>query len=200
MPATIVSVAPATMHLGDVAVATVQGAGTPSFAPFSVRSRDGNRYVIQCLDPTCAPPRTLRLGRAQVRIVPRATEQQVGQPLRSFERERARLPTSFRIAPGLLLALLLAAAALCVAAALAVALPLARRLVPERRDTRTPLERALALVRASLVRDEEDRRRALDLLGRELDGELARSAFDVAWSRPEPTPAGIEQIVERVRR
>jgi hypothetical protein len=53
-------------------------------------------------------------------------------------------------------------------------------------------------VRASLTRDDEDRRRALDLLGRTLPGERGRGALDLAWSKPDPTPDGIEELVERV--
>lgn len=198
MPATIVSVVPAAIGLGDVAVATVHGSGVPSFSPFVVLGRDGNRYTIQCLDPACVPPRTVRLGDASVRIVPRATDAQVGQPLRSFERETARLPTSYRLSPTLLLALLVAAAAGCLIGALLLARPLLRRVVPEPRDTRTPLERALALVRASLTRDDDDRRRALDLLGRALPDDQGRGALDLAWSEADPTPDGIEKLVERV--
>ncbi len=200
MPATIVSVAPSTLRFGDLAVAVVRGSGQPSFAPFLVRGRDGNRYVIQCLDPRCAPPRTLRLGDAQVRIVPRATSAEVATPLRSFTRETARLPTTFTVAPGLLLGLLAAGAVLCLAAAAAVARPLAHRLARAPRDTRTPLERALALARASVSRGDDDRRRALDLLGRLLRGERARDALDLAWSERDPTPDGIERLLEQVER
>jgi hypothetical protein len=200
MPATVVSVAPATIKFGDIALATVQGNGTPSFAPFVVRGRDGNRYVIQCLDPKCVPPGTVKVGDVTVRIVPRATGAEIGQPLRSFARETARLPTSYRVSPTLVLALLVAAALACLAAAAFVARPLLHRLVPEPRDARTPLERALALVRASATRNEADRRRALDLLGRALRDRRARDALDLAWSAPDPTPADIEQLVERVER
>lgn len=200
MPATVVSIAPATINFGDIAVATVQGNGSPSFAPFVVRGRDGNRYVIQCLDPKCAPPDTVKVGEVTVRILPRATGAEIGQPLRSFARETARLPTSYRVSPTLALALLVAAGLLCLAAAAFVARPLLHRLVPEPRDTRTPLERALALVRASATRSEADRRRALDLLGRALRDRGGRGAFDLAWSRDDPTPDDIEHLVEDVER
>lgn len=200
MPATVVAVVPATIHLGQAAVATVRGAGQPDFAPFVVRSRNGDRYVIQCLAPQCAPPTVLRLGRVRVHVVPRATDAQVGQPLRSFARETARLPTTYRISPTLLLALVAAAAAACLAAALALAWPRLRHLVPERRDARTPLERALTLVRESLGRGDDDRRRALDLLGRVLPGVRgpARSALDLAWSEQDPTKTNIEQLLRRL--
>lgn len=200
MPATIVSVAPATLRFGDIAVAVVRGTGQPSFAPFLVRGRDGTRYVIQCLDSNCVPPRTLRLGDATVRLVPRATDADVAAPLRSFTRETTLLPTTFTIAPSLLLALLVAASALCLAAAAVLARPVVGRLFPAPRDTRTPLERAIALARASVSRGEDDRRRALDLLGRLLRGDRARHALDLAWSERDPTPEGIEQLVEQVER
>ncbi len=200
--AVVVALSPARIHFGDLVHATVQGAGQPSFAPFAVRARHGDVYVLQCLDPVCVPGpggRTLTLGRAQVRIVPRASEGQVARPLRSFRRETRPLPTSYRIAPGLLLALLLCAAAALLGAGAVLAAPFLRRLVPERRDERTPLRRAIDLVRASTRRDPEDRRRALDLLGRALGRATpARDAFALAWSEPAPEASSIESLLDEL--
>ncbi len=202
--AVVVALSPARVHFGDLVRATVRGAGQPSFAPFVVRAHHGNEYVLQCLDPACVPGpggRSVKLGRARVRILPRASEAQVARPLRSFRRETRRLPTSFRIAPGLLLALLLAGAVVLLGAAAVLAAPFGRRLVPERRDERTPLARAVDLVRASARREPEDRRRALDLLGRALGRAApARDAFALAWSEPAPDPARIESLLEQVER
>jgi hypothetical protein len=73
--------------------------------------------------------------------------------------------------------------------------------VPEPRDDRTPLQRALDLVRESTRRDPRDRRRALDLLARVLGRDpSARRALDLAWSRPDPEPSGISSLVESVER
>jgi hypothetical protein len=67
-------------------------------------------------------------------------------------------------------------------------------------DERTPLERALDLVRASLGRDAAERRRALDVLGRELaSGALADDAFALAWSEPEPEPTRVTSLLDSVR-
>ena len=57
----------------------------------------------------------------------------------------------------------------------------------------SPLERALAAVRASTANGHvAERRKALGWLGRELgaveEEDLARGATRLAWSKPEPTP------------
>lgn len=189
-------------HFGELVTAKVSGPGTPSFKPFLVRAQHGDTYVLQCLDPVCLPgpkPRVLTVAGRRLVIVPRVTAAEAAKPLRSFQRQSTPPPTSYRVRPGLLRALLLAAAALLVALAVAAAWPLLRRAVPEVRDRRTPLERALQLARASLRREPADRRRALDLLGRVLGtrGE-ARAASELAWSRPEPDAPRIESLLERV--
>ena len=143
--------------------------------------------------------KTVRIGDAQVVIAPRATARQVGEPLRSFRRQTTLPPPSYNIRPGTLRAVLFAAAALLVVLAVVLALPVVRRLIPEPRDDRTPLQRALDLVRASVGREPAERRRALDVLGRTLeDDPRARSALDLAWSAPEPQPARVEALVDDV--
>ena len=113
--------------------------------------------------------------------------------------ETAVRPTSYRVSPALLRPLLFAGAALLLLLALVLAAPVLRRLVPERRDERTPLERALDFVRDSLRRDGADRRRALDLLGRALENDpRSQEAFDLAWSRSDPDPAQAERLTERL--
>jgi hypothetical protein len=199
--AALVTFSPSPSHFGELVTARVQGAASPSFAPFVVREQHGNTYVLQCLDPVCVPgpkPRVLRVAGTRVVIVPSTTAAEVAHPLRSFHRQTTPPPTSYNIRPGLLRALLLGGAALLVAVAVVLLAPLLRRLLPEPRDDRTPLQRALDLVRASLTRGSEDRRRALDLLARAVGRDRSRAALDLAWSRPQPDAARIESLVESV--
>jgi hypothetical protein len=202
--AVAVAFSPNPSHFGQLVTAEVQRGPAPSFAPFVVRARHASTYVLQCLDPACVPgprARTLTIAGTRVVIVPRATASQVDHPLRSFERQTAVPPPSYRIRPALLRTLALVLAAALVAAAVALAWPVARRLVPEPREDRTPLQRALDLARESLRREPRDRRRALDLLARVLGRDpRARRALELAWSRPDPDPAGIGSLVDSVER
>ena len=201
--AALVTFSPNPSHFGELVTARVQGPASPSFAPFVVREQHGNTYVLQCLDPVCAPgpkARVLKVAGTRVVIVPSTTGAQAAHPLRSFRRQTTPPPTSYRIRPGLLRALLLAGAALLVALAGVLLWPLLKKLVPEPHDDRTPLQRALDLARASLSRSPEDRRRALDLLARVVGRKQSRDALDLAWSRPQPDAARIESLVESVER
>jgi hypothetical protein len=112
----------------------------------------------------------------------------------------------YRVPPrvlGVLAALLALACGLAAAALLAGPV---RRLMPERRpvDRRTLLERALAAVRrAAASGDTAERRRALDLLARELRAGArreARAARRLAWSRQTPRGVEMEQLVDSVER
>jgi hypothetical protein len=110
---------------------------------------------------------------------------------------------SYRIAPATLSLLLDLVAA--VLAAAGVALAAWQTAVLVRRtgapDTRTELERALALVREAETRPAEDRRRAVGLLARLLrprDERLAGDAGDLAWSEPKPEPDELAALAERV--
>jgi hypothetical protein len=200
--AAVVVLSPNPAHFGDLVTAKVSGAQTPSFVPFAVREHHGSTYVLQCLDPVCVPgpdARTVRIGNTRAVILPRTTAADVAHPLRSFQRQTDLPPPSYLIRPGVLRALLFAASALLITLAALLAAPVLRRLIPEPRDERTPLQRALDLVRASLRLDGEERRRALDLLGRTLDRDpRAREAFDLAWSAPEPEHDRVEELVEEV--
>ena len=202
--AAMVVLSPNPSHFGQLVTARVSGGPAPSFAPFAVRGHQGSTYLLQCLDPKCVPgpgARRIHIGNATAVIVPRTTAAQVAHPLRSFRRETTVPPPSYRVRPSLLRALLILAAVALVAAALFVAYPLLRRLVPEQRDERTPLQRALDLVRTSLRRSGEDRRRALDLLGRTLArDDRARDALDLAWSQPEPEAERVSKLVEAVEK
>ncbi len=199
--AALVTFTPNPSHFGELVTARVQGPGSPSFAPFVVRAQHGGTYILQCLDPVCVPgakPRVLHVSGARVEIVPTATAAEVARPLRSFHRQTTPPPTSYTIRPRLLRALLFGGAALLVAGAALLLAPLAKRLVPEPRDDRTQLQRALDLVRASVTRGAGDRRRALDLLARALGHDRARAALELAWSRPQPDAGRIESLVESV--
>ena len=202
--AAVVVLSPNPSHFGQLVTAQVSGGPAPRFAPFAVRGHHGSTYLLQCLDPVCVPGpavRRIRIGTATAVIVPLTTAAQVSHPLRSFHRQTSVPPPSYRIRPALLRTLLLVAAAILAAAALFIAYPVLRRLVPERRDERTPLQRAIDLVRASLRRNGEDRRRALDLLGRTLArDDRARDALDLAWSKPEPEPERVSKLVDAVEK
>jgi hypothetical protein len=202
--AAVVVLSPNPSHFGQLVTARVTGGPAPSFAPFSVRGHHGSDYVLQCLDAKCLPgpgPRQIKIVPATAVIVPRATAAEAAHPLRSFRRQTTVPPPTYRIRPNLLRALLFAAAALLAAGALLLVYPLVRRLIPEPVDTRTPLQRALDLVRASLGRSTEDRRRALDLLGQELDDDThAPDARELAWSERGPEPASVAELVDAVEK
>jgi hypothetical protein len=200
--ATIVVLSPNPSHFGQLVTARVSGGQAPGFAPFVVRSQHGSTYLLQCLDPVCVPgpaARRIRIGSATALIVPSTTESQVAHPLRSFRRQTAVPPPSYRIRPVLLRALLFGLAAALGTAAVLLVYPVVRRLIPAPVDRRTPRQRALDLVRASLGRGGEDRRRALDMLGRALAEDThARDALDLAWSEPEPEPDRVLELVQAV--
>lgn len=202
--AAVVALSPNPSHFGQLVTAKVIGGPPPSFVPFTVRSHQGSTYVLQCLDPACVPgphPRRIRIGATTAVIVPSTTSAQVQHPLRSFRRQTALPAPSYRVRPGLLRTLLLVAAAALLLLAILIAYPAVRRLIPEPVDERTALQRALDLVRSSLGRDGDDRRRALDVLGRALaEDAKAHEALGLAWSRPEPQPERVAELVEQVER
>lgn len=204
LSAVVVTFSPNPSHFGQVVTATVRGPGTPSFAPFAVVGRRGDEYELQCLDSTCLPgrkPRVLTIGGHRLVIAPRVSVSQVGSPERSFRRPTTPPPASYRVRPSLLRALLLAGAAALLALGTVLLWPVVHRRRPARLETRTPLERALAFVRASLSRGPDDRRRALDLLARTVDhGAGEAEALSLAWSEPEPDPGRIESVVAQVER
>jgi hypothetical protein len=200
--AAVVSLSPARIHFGDTVTAIVQGAGAPDVAPFAIVGRHGDVYELRCLDPACVPGprgRVLAVGAEHVTVLPSATPRQVAAPARSFRAQTALPPPSYRIRPSLLRGILFTLSALLAVGAVVVLRPRRRRVVAH--DGRSPLERALAFARESLGRSPEDRRRALDLLGRALGpDEAARSAFELAWSPPQPDPERVEQLVDAVDR
>jgi hypothetical protein len=99
---------------------------------------------------------------------------------------------------------LLGAALALVLAALALVWPLARRSRPvAAASVGDPLVRALAYVRGARARPAPDRRRALALLAQTLR-ERARGGTDpvnaLAWSEPDPDPAAMTGLADRVER
>ena len=190
--------------------------------PAVSRSSDGRRailsyrYSLQCVSDTCLPlgkPFDLKLRPVTV------TAQEGAQRLQAtalwpasfiasrlsardiatthFRRGTSMPPASYAVSPGgLANALTVAAALLAIAALGLIGFELIR--LVERRQARaraalTPLAAALAYTReAAGRRDPADRRKALGLLAKTLDGagatDLAGSAGDVAWSEEPPTP------------
>lgn len=205
----------------------VEGVSAPltALAPAEVRRDDGEVLVTQqvaCLEAACVPAgiasRALALPAVRARARTRAGGELLvqGAPLRVAvetrltEREaRARaphyvrqtlLPTPrYRVEPNRLAALLLAGALLLVLGAVALTW---RDVVSSRlrreRTSEQRLERALRLVRESLPRAPDDRRRALDFLAAALEAHRDRSsdaATRLAWSAPEPTSRTVEPLL-----
>jgi hypothetical protein len=112
----------------------------------------------------------------------------------------------YRVPPRVLGLLGAALALVCGLAAAGLLAGALSRLVPERRpvDRRSLLERALAAVRRAAASDDtNERRRALDLLARELRAGArreARAARRLAWSRQTPRGIEMEQLVDSVER
>jgi len=151
--------------------------------------------------------KTAALGWPQVGVVTRLTAIDAGE-LRWHPGIRPLEAMSYRMPPRLL-ALLLALAGLGVVAA---GVPLVRPAVqaavaaipsPDPLRRRSFLERALIAVRhAAAGEDLEERRRALDLLARELRQarrrDAARDARQLAWSEGRPDAGAMEELADRV--
>lgn len=114
---------------------------------------------------------------------------------------------SYRIAPPLLAAALLAGALALLAlpaALVARAVRSRRPPPPEPEPELSPLERAVLLVEWARGREDgEDRRKALELLAFELDADgrpaLAEAARELAWSPASPSPESADELVVAVR-
>jgi hypothetical protein len=167
------------------------------------------RALVSYSVPAGGGPRVIRVAWPQL-----TTASRLGPTERQQARLRtpaARLPApTYRITPALLAALALGGALvlLLVAAGLLLAvMPDSLRLgLPAllRRRPRqlTPLERALARVRAASANGDGDERRALEQLAVELGGsgelELAGDARRLAWSPGRPPAGDVGELASRV--
>jgi hypothetical protein len=122
-----------------------------------------------------------------------------------FRGDATPAPPTYRMAPSTLAALLDVLAVLLVLAGVAVAAYEARRLLQRRRRDRAAdggeLERALRLAHEAESRPPPDRRRALGLLARLLDGrngKLAREASELAWAQPQPEREAMSGLVMEI--
>lgn len=185
------------------------------------------RYRLECLERACLPREAglgLVLPPATVRFVSRSGRSgavTVGWPqirtaswlggddagLLGWRANLEPLPAfDYRIPPRLLAALLGLAAVALAAAGAALLWPALRRAIPHDpapADRRSVLDRALAAVRAAAGgNDAAERRRALDLLARELRHgarrDEARVARRLAWSRGAPVQTEMEELADRV--
>jgi hypothetical protein len=177
---------------------------TETVACFSTACLDGRRGAV------ALPPARVSAGgevavapQVELAVSPRATAAAVKAAEPVFRRPEALPSPTYRISPSVSAALL-ALLGICLLAVGAVVLtaPLRRSRAEQRRtidvDER---ERAVRLLRESVTRDAEDRRRAASLASRVVrDDEpvLARAAAGVAWSRPEPAPPEATTLADRV--
>jgi hypothetical protein len=115
--------------------------------------------------------------------------------------------TDYRLPPRLLAVLLGALALACALGAAGLLVPRIVAALPQRSevDRRSLLERALAAVRSAASADDAaERRRALDLLARQLrsgrDPRRAGTARRLAWSRRSPGRDDMERLADEVER
>jgi len=196
-------------------------------APKTSRSRSGGltfvrvEQTLACLDQGCVPDkqaRTVRLPAARaisatgdatapaaaITLVPRVPASAVAAARAVYKRQVGVPPPSTPISPGLAAALLGAAALVL----LALASLLAWRGLRKQRDLAVPggrtggLEYALRLLRESARRSAPDRRRAADFAGRAAavrgGARAAEDASYVAWAPPDPEPADVGALAERI--
>lgn len=206
----------------------------PSFDPFVQRSQPAVqlvragfvrvRYSLLCLTDACLATHGARLvplgsvivtGRTRSGTVsavgrwPRVHVTSRLAPSALSGKVRFRIPAAlpapgYRIAPGKLEIVLIAATVLCAATALALVPTSLRRLRGRtlRESNLSALELAIAYVRDSRTRPDPERRRALELLSEivESDGvdpDLAAASARRAWSRHAPTPEDATAFADR---
>lgn len=174
------------------------------------------RWSLECLARRCLPRDTARRVvivpvRAEypgglatgiwpaLRIESRVGTQDLAHPALRFD-VLPLPPTTERISPDTLRVLLLLAAALALLSAVALLTPELLALVPSYRrvDRRTPLQRALDQVRLARAREAPPRRRALELLAREVaDPELEARIRELAWSPPSPEGSEMDRVADQ---
>jgi hypothetical protein len=196
-------------------------------APKTSRSHSGGMTVVRieqtlaCLDRGCAPgaqPRNVLLPAARaisaggsaaapaaaITLVPRVPASAVAAPRAVYRRQVGVPPPSTPVSPGLAAAFLAAAAILLAALAALLTWRGVRRerTLPVRERLAGGLERALRLLRESAGRPVPDRRRAADYAGRAAaargGAQVAGEASRVAWAPPDPEPADIGALAERI--
>ncbi len=186
-------------------------------------SRSGTSAVLRlrvrlaCRSAACVPTeraRTVHLpalvvdGRSfrwpTVDVLPRVPVAAVETEPPPFAADTAPPSPTYRVDPDRTVGIL-AALALLLAAGGATLLTLEGRaaFAARPRSTGTPLERALARVRASLAARPGERRRAVGALARLVEPAhptLGRSAAELAWAEPQPEGDDLEAIASRVER
>ena len=226
------TLSPSEALFGDRITATVTApSGTRAIADFGplevlsgpTRTGAGLTWTVACLSEDCTPgagPRRIvlppvRLTGAVSETVPwpvltiagRVTPKEAAAASPPFRLETQLPRPSYRVSPDTLaLALDVLAGALVLAAVLFLARELARRRrrrEEERFAALSPLERALVFAREAERRGPVERRKALGLLARVLDGreeQLAGAASELAWSPQKPSPEQVESLVGDVER
>ena len=186
-------------------------------------SRSGSQAVLRfrvrvaCRAAACVPTdgvRTVRLpalvvdGRPvqwpTVDVLPRVPAAAVEAEPPPFAADASPPPPTYRADPDRAFALLVALAlVLGIAGATLLALEGRAARAARPRPTGTPLERALARVRASLGARPGERRRAVGALARLVEPAhptLGRSAAELAWAEPQPESDDVEALASRVER
>jgi hypothetical protein len=197
-------------------------------APKTSRSRSGGTTVVRieqtlaCLDRGCIPdthPRTVLLPPARaisadgnavapaasITLVPRVPASAVAAARAVYRRQVDVPPPSTPISMGAAAALLAAAAVVLAALASLLAWRQVRRrsaALPVRGRFAGGLALALRLLRESAGRSVPDRRRAADYAGRAAaargGAQLADDASRIAWAPPDPEPADVGALAERI--
>jgi len=174
------------------ACVAARGDATPKLPPVQVVARSGGR--------------TLRVEQAwpALHVRGRVSAADVAAAEPPFRGSAVPPAPTYSLAPGTLAWLLDGAAiALGIAALALVAAQLRRRARRTRAAEIDELERAVRLAREAEARPVPDRRRAAGLLARLLagrDAQLAAAARDLAWAKPRPEPAALEDLVTDVER
>jgi hypothetical protein len=220
------SFSPSAVQFGDATTARVVVNGDSSRLAFSVapltqlgptRVRHARGIVtyempVACLTSECAsdtgrkvvtPPPIRGSAWQPLTVDGRVDERDLRASRLPFRADTTPPSPTYRVRPTLLAAALDVAGAILALAGLtlvAVAVLRTRRRADAQPDE---LTRALRLARAARDRPEPDRRRAAGYVARLLarrEGDLARRADDLAWSRPAPTPDSLVELVEGVER
>ena len=184
-------------------------------------SKSGTSAVLRlhvrfaCRSAACVPTEGARIvplpalvvdGRSvrwpAVHVLPRVPAAAVDADPPPFVADASPPEPTYRVDPDGAVAVL-AALALLLGAAGATLLALEGRaaLAARPRPAATPLERALARVRASLGARPGERRRAVGALARLVEPAhptLARSASELAWAEPQPGGEALEALANRV--